>query len=59
MDVYKWYKAERWLYLHHIPILPMVIKGSIKNIMGRGNTIPDRYWRSHSSWLPRSWNSDS
>ncbi len=34
MDVYKWYKAERWLYLHHIPILPMVIKGSIRILWG-------------------------
>ena len=34
MDVYKWYKAERWLYLHHIPILLMVIKGSIRILWG-------------------------
>lgn len=59
MDVYKWYKAERWLYLHHIPILPMVIKASIRILWGGGNTIPGRYWRRYNSWLPRSWNSDS
>lgn len=29
MDAYKLYKAERWLYLHHIPFLPKVIKGII------------------------------
>lgn len=34
MDIYKWYKAERWLYLHHIPVLPMMIKASIRILWG-------------------------
>ena len=34
MDLYKWYKAERRLYLHHIPLLPMLIKTSIRIIWG-------------------------
>ena len=34
MDIYKWYKAERWLYLHHIPILPQIIKASIRILWG-------------------------
>lgn len=29
MDAYKLYKVERWLYLHHIPLLPKLIKGLI------------------------------
>lgn len=29
MNVYCWYKASRVLYLHHIPVLPMIIKGAI------------------------------
>lgn len=34
MDVYKWYKASRYLYLHKIPIAPMLIKGAIRVIWG-------------------------
>ncbi len=34
MDVYKWYKLSRVLYLHHVPILPMIIKGIIRVIWG-------------------------
>jgi len=34
MDVYKWYKIERWLYIHHVPILPQLIKGSIRVLWG-------------------------
>lgn len=34
MEIYKWYKAERWLYLHHIPILPQIIKASIRILWG-------------------------
>ena len=34
MNVYKWYKAERKLYLHHIPLLPMLIKGAIRILWG-------------------------
>lgn len=30
MDLYKWYKVERVLYLHHIPFLPVIIKGLIR-----------------------------
>lgn len=29
MDAYKLYKAERWLYIHHVPLLPKLIKGLI------------------------------
>ena len=29
MDAYKLYKVERNLYLHHIPLLPKIIKGLI------------------------------
>lgn len=29
MNAYKLYKVERWLYLHHIPLLPKIIKGII------------------------------
>lgn len=35
MNVYKWYKVERKLYLHHIPLLPMLIKGAIRVLWGR------------------------
>ncbi len=34
MNVYKWYKASRVLYLHHIPFFPMIIKGAIRIIWG-------------------------
>lgn len=30
MNVYKWYKVSRVLYLHHIPLLPGLIKGLIR-----------------------------
>ena len=30
MNVYKWYKASRVLYLHHVPLLPGLIKGLIR-----------------------------
>lgn len=30
MNVYKWYGAARWLYLHKIPFLPKIIKGLIR-----------------------------
>ena len=29
MNAYKLYRIERWLYLHHIPIIPKIIKGVI------------------------------
>lgn len=34
MNVYKWYKVSRKLYLHHIPIIPMLIKGAIRILGG-------------------------
>ncbi|MBC2888696.1 serine acetyltransferase [Gordonibacter massiliensis] len=34
MDVYKWYSVSRWLYLHHVPVLPMVIKAGIRILWG-------------------------
>ncbi len=34
MNVYKWYKVSRVLYLHNIPILPMLIKGAIRILWG-------------------------
>lgn len=30
MNIYRWYKVSRVLYLHHIPILPQIIKGAIR-----------------------------
>ena len=32
MDVYKWYYLSRWLYLHHVPLLPFIIKALIRII---------------------------
>ena len=29
MNAYKMYRVERWLYLHHVPVLPKIIKGLI------------------------------
>lgn len=29
MDAYSLYRCERWLYIHHVPFLPKVIKGLI------------------------------
>lgn len=34
MDIYKWYQAERWLFLHHVPLLPGIIKTSIRIFWG-------------------------
>lgn len=34
MDVYKWYSASRWLFLHHVPVLPGVIKAAIRVFWG-------------------------
>lgn len=34
MNVYKWYAASRWLYLHHVPALPMIIKAGIRIVWG-------------------------
>ena len=34
MDIYKWYKVERILYLHHIPVFPQIIKGMIRIMWG-------------------------
>lgn len=34
MNVYKWYNLSRFLYLHHIPVLPMIIKGTIRILWG-------------------------
>lgn len=30
MNVYKWYAAARWLYLHKVPLMPKIIKGLIR-----------------------------
>ena len=30
MNIYKWYKVSRVLYLYHIPVLPGIIKGLIR-----------------------------
>ncbi|MBQ8317533.1 MAG: serine acetyltransferase [Lachnospiraceae bacterium] len=32
MNIYNWYRVERWLWLHHIPILPQIIKVAIRII---------------------------
>ncbi len=29
MNAYKMYRAERWLYLHHVPLLPKIMKAII------------------------------
>lgn len=34
MNVYNWYNVSRWMYLHHIPVLPMLIKGMIRIFWG-------------------------
>ena len=34
MEVYKWYKVSRFLYLHHVPALPGIIKASIRILWG-------------------------
>lgn len=34
MNIYKWYRASRVLYLHHVPLLPLLIKGSIRILWG-------------------------
>lgn len=42
MELYKWYKAERYLFLHKIPIVPDIIKGAIRILWGGGNTLSSR-----------------
>lgn len=34
MNIYKWYKISRILYLHHIPLLPGIIKALIRVLWG-------------------------
>lgn len=34
MNIYSWYATARWLYLHKIPLLPMIIKVLIRVIWG-------------------------
>ncbi len=34
MNVYKWYSASRKMFLHHIPILPGLLKGMIRVFWG-------------------------
>lgn len=34
MNIYKWYKVSRTLYLRHIPIVPYLIKGVIRILWG-------------------------
>lgn len=34
MDIFSWYKVSRILYLHHVPVLPMLIKGAIRILWG-------------------------
>ncbi len=34
MDVYKWYKISRKLYIAHVPVIPMLIKGAIRILWG-------------------------
>lgn len=34
MNVERWYRAERWLYLHHLTPLAMLIKGGIRIVWG-------------------------
>lgn len=59
MDVYKWYQAERRLFLHHIPVLPQLIKAGIRILWGGGNTLPSGDWRRYYPWLSGLGNRDS
>lgn len=34
MDIYKWYRISRWLYLHHVPVIPGMIKALIRILWG-------------------------
>lgn len=34
MEVASWYRAERWLYIHHITPFAMLIKGTIRIMWG-------------------------
>lgn len=34
MEIIKWYRVERWLYLHHMTLLAMFIKISIRILWG-------------------------
>lgn len=34
MELMNWYRAERWLYLHRIPLVPQIIKASIRVVWG-------------------------
>lgn len=34
MDLYKWYRIERFLYIHKIPFLPNIIKATIRILWG-------------------------
>ena len=36
MGIIMWYRAERWLYLHHLTPLAVLIKASIRIIWGGG-----------------------
>ena len=34
MDLYGWYAFERKMYLHHVPVLPHLVKGVIRVLWG-------------------------
>ena len=55
MDIYKWYKAERVLYIHHILVFPQIIKGIIRIMWGGGNPLSGRHWRRNRYWLSGPW----
>ena len=55
MGVINWYRAERWLYLHHLTPLAAVIKAGIRIIWGGGNPLSNRDWIRNSDYLSRSW----
>lgn len=34
MEIAKWYYFERWLYLHHLSLFAMIVKGGIRILWG-------------------------
>ncbi len=48
MDIYKWYRISRWLYLHHVPVIPGMIKALIRILWGGGNPLSGRDWYRYS-----------
>ena len=51
MDISKWYRLERKLYLKHIPLVPKIIKGLIRILWGGGNPLSGGYRRGYTVYL--------